>query len=87
MKQLLFLYLSFLLWPTTSVAQSLDSSYTDSLRVVHLLSEAAKLPSDTNLILWFARKFVGQPYVAKTLEVTKKKSSSSTCANSTVPLT
>lgn len=73
MKQLLFLYLSFLLWPTTSVAQSLDSSYTDSLRVVHLLSEAAKLPSDTNLILWFARKFVGQPYVAKTLEVNQEE--------------
>lgn len=40
----------------------------DSIRVVSLLKEAGTLDKNENLILFFARKFIGIPYVAKTLE-------------------
>ena len=68
MKHLLALCFSLLI-PTSIIAQSQKTYHPDSLRVVNLLNEAGNQPSDTNLILWFARKFVGQPYVGKTLEV------------------
>ena len=40
----------------------------DSSRIASLLSEASKLPVTTNLTMFFARKFIGIPYVGKTLE-------------------
>ena len=40
----------------------------DSVTVCQLLSEARKLPANTNLPLFFAKKFIGRPYVASTLE-------------------
>ncbi len=40
----------------------------DSIKVVSLLQEAQKLDKSENLILHFARKFIGIPYVAQTLE-------------------
>ena len=68
MKYLFFFCLSFLV-PCSSMAQDSEPAHADSMRIVSLLTEAASQPSGTNLILWFARKFVGQPYVGKTLEV------------------
>jgi hypothetical protein len=41
----------------------------DSMLVASLLSEARSLPRTTNFPLHFARKFIGRPYVAHTLEV------------------
>ena len=40
----------------------------DSITVCQLLAEARKLPATTNLPLFFAKKFIGRPYVASTLE-------------------
>lgn len=41
----------------------------DSVTVMSLLDEAAAQPEGTNYMLFFARKLVGLPYVAHTLEV------------------
>lgn len=41
----------------------------DSICVTKLLAEARSLPPSTNMPLHFARKFIGIPYVAHTLEV------------------
>ena len=40
----------------------------DSITVCRLLGEARQLPASENLPLFFARKFIGRPYVAHTLE-------------------
>jgi len=40
----------------------------DSLRVEELLRQAALQPRGTNMVLFFARQFVGTPYVGGTLE-------------------
>jgi hypothetical protein len=45
------------------------SAATDSTFVVTVLAEARCLPRTTNFPLHFARKFIGRPYVAHTLEV------------------
>lgn len=45
----------------------------DSLKVVDLLDEARRQPEGTNWTLFFARKFVGTPYVASTLEVNREE--------------
>jgi len=41
----------------------------DSLAIVKMLAEARSLPRPVNFPLHFARKFIGRPYVAHTLEV------------------
>ena len=41
----------------------------DTAKITKLLSEASELPKGENLPLFFARKFLGIPYVAYTLEV------------------
>lgn len=41
----------------------------DSATICQLLEEARCKPSKTNLPLFFARKFIGVPYVAHTLEI------------------
>ena len=40
----------------------------DSVTVCQLLAEAKKQPASTNLPLFFAKQFIGRPYVASTLE-------------------
>lgn len=40
----------------------------DSIRIECIAAEAFKQPKDTNLVLFIARKFLGIPYVAQTLE-------------------
>ena len=40
----------------------------DSITICQLLAEARKQPASTNLPLFFAKKFIGRPYVASTLE-------------------
>ena len=42
---------------------------SDSLTICQLLDEAHGLPRTTNIPLFFAKKFLGIPYVAHTLEV------------------
>lgn len=41
----------------------------DSTFIVGLLDKASRLPASDNLQLFFAREFIGRPYVAHTLEV------------------
>lgn len=40
----------------------------DSVTICRLLSEVRRQPANTNIPLFFARKFIGIPYVAHTLE-------------------
>lgn len=49
---------------------TLSPSYqrSDSVTICRLLAEARQLPETANLPLFFARKFLGRPYVAHTLE-------------------
>ena len=49
--------------------QAAAPSDPDAQKIGSLLMEATKLPKDTNIPLFFARKFIGIPYVAHTLEV------------------
>lgn len=48
-------------------------SAADSIKVEALLNEARSLDKQTNLVLFFARKLLGIPYVAHTLEVNKEE--------------
>ena len=48
------------LWPVYQKA--------DSITICRLLSEARRQPAETNIPLFFARQFLGIPYVAHTLE-------------------
>jgi hypothetical protein len=58
-----------LLWPLTlSARQQVKELVTDSITVCQLLREASQLPVSANLPLFFAKKFIGRPYVAATLE-------------------
>ncbi len=53
----------------TCSMQAAAPSDPDAQKIGSLLMEATKLPKDTNIPLFFARKFIGIPYVAHTLEV------------------
>ena len=50
-----------------------DNADTDSLNVTGWLAEARLMPSSTCYPVFFARKFLGVPYVAHTLEVNDKE--------------
>ena len=50
-----------------------DNADTDSLNVTGWLAEARLMPSPTYYPVFFARKFLGVPYVAHTLEVNDKE--------------
>lgn len=45
----------------------------DSVKIEQLLNEAKDMPKDINPVLYFARKFIGVPYVAHTLETEGKE--------------
>ena len=59
----------------TMMAQGrqLDAATADSIKICTLLKNASQQPADTNLPLFFARGFIGKPYVAHTLEVGDKE--------------
>ena len=67
MKRIL-LYIIGVMTVLTAAAQE-HYAKADSMLVASLLSEARSLPRTTNFPLHFARKFIGRPYVAHTLEV------------------
>jgi hypothetical protein len=69
MKKFLFLIVIVVSFQAVA-AQSLGPLYTkkDSARIVALLNEARRLPAKTNDVLFFAKKFIGVPYGAATLE-------------------
>ena len=47
---------------------------TDSLAIVEMLQQANELPQDTNQIMFFAKKYIGLPYVGYTLDQNKEES-------------
>ena len=71
MRNLLIIIL-FLLSCVNIVSARQDND-TDSLNVVRWLGEARLLPSTTCYPVFFAKKFLGVPYVAHTLEVNDKE--------------
>ena len=54
---------------TEAEVPSRTTADPDEMKISQLLSEASQLPANENLSLFFARKFIGIPYVAHTLEV------------------
>lgn len=55
---------------TSSDGQSVVyATEADSIFIESILDEAAQQPRTTNFPLFFARKFIGRPYVAHTLEL------------------
>ena len=63
--------LLFIIGIMLSASTGAQPHYTkaDSTLVTKLLTEARSLPPTTNMPLYFARKFIGIPYVGHTLEV------------------
>lgn len=66
--------LLFALWLIPAAAAVADKEAVtyqkkDSVTVCRLLAASRQLPRGTNLQLFFARKFLGLPYVAHTLEI------------------
>ena len=55
--------------PSDATYEAAAPSDPDAQKIGSLLMEASKLTKDTNIPLFFARKFIGVPYVAHTLEV------------------
>ena len=53
--------------------RQLDAETADSVKICTLLKNASQQPANTNLPLFFARSFIGKPYVAHTLEVGDKE--------------
>jgi len=45
----------------------------DSANIIKFLSQASELPAGTNVPMFFARKFLGKPYVAHTLDQNKEE--------------
>lgn len=66
MRRLLIIIIGMLTWLKAD-AQTVEPG--DTQLVVQLLAEARQMPRTTNFPLYFARKFLGRPYVAHTLEV------------------
>ena len=63
-----YIFVLGVVWSLTTFAQEIYTE-ADSLFVTEVLTEARSLPRTTDFPLHFARKFLGRPYVAHTLEV------------------
>lgn len=72
MKQIITLIIALWLLPQSISAKdcaSVCAMHSDSVTICQLLEEARLQPRTINFPLFFARKFIGVPYVAHTLEV------------------
>lgn len=65
--------LSLMISPQSAEAQNVDYWRSDSVKVVRLLRQAPMKESMGDQIIYFARKLLGLPYVAKTLEKNKEE--------------
>lgn len=70
MKKTTLLLLSIFTITTTGAFCRVLYTQEDSLKITQLLELGRRQPKDTNMTLFYARQFLGVPYVAKTLEVT-----------------
>ena len=73
MRRLVTLFIIGIMTAATAVAdnttqRAVAANDDDSIFVAEALMEARLLPRTTNFPLHFARKFLGRPYVAYTLE-------------------
>lgn len=64
---LIFFAFSF----TCASAYEVQYDKADSLKVMELLDGARRQPQGTNIVIYFARRLKGLPYVAHTLEVNR----------------
>lgn len=72
MRHLLILIIALWLLPMSGSAKEfagVSAQPKDSILICQLLDEARLQPRTTNFPLFFARKFLGVPYVAHTLEI------------------
>lgn len=72
MRHIFTLLFAFWLIPAAAVGadkEAVTYQKKDSVTVCRLLAASRQLPRGTNLQLFFARKFLGLPYVAHTLEI------------------
>ena len=72
MRHIFTLLFAFWLIPVTAVGadkEVVTYQKKDSVTVCRLLAASRQLPRGTNLQLFFARKFLGLPYVTHTLEI------------------
>lgn len=70
MKRLTILIIGLVaMYTATQAMGKCHYERTDSVFIVQLLDEASRQPRTVNFPLFFARKFLGRPYVAHTLEV------------------
>ena len=72
MRHIFILLFAFWLIPAAAVGadkEAVTYQKKDSVTVCRLLAASRQLPRGTNLQLFFARKFLGLPYVAHTLEI------------------
>ena len=68
MKKGVVLVICLLLNAIVSQAREIVSETADSITIVSILSEASRQPRTVCFPLFFARHFLGRPYVANTLE-------------------
>ena len=74
MKAKLIALIAFLLSFAAVKANALTATCnTDSAVIMRIMHDAAKQPQSNNLILFIARKLIGTPYVAKTLDRNTKE--------------
>ena len=72
MRHIFTLLFAFWLIPAAAAGadkEAVTYQKKDSVTVCRLLAASRQLPRGTNLQLFFARKFLGLPYVAHTLEI------------------
>ncbi len=62
-----------LLVGAVGISDRVSYQRSDSMTICSLLAEAKRMPASTNFPLFFARKFLGLPYVAYTLESSGKE--------------
>ncbi len=62
-----------LLVRAVGISDRVSYQRSDSITICSLLAEAKRMPASTNFPLFFARKFLGLPYVAYTLESSGKE--------------
>ncbi len=74
MKQFILATFIFI-FAAKAAAQGLKPLYekSDSIKVEDLLREGKRQAADTNLPLFYAKKFIGIPYVSATLEVSERE--------------
>ena len=73
MKKILSLIFVLICCVGASAQNDIIYSKNDSIKIERLLRDAEKMPADINPVLYFARKFIGVPYVAHTLETKGKE--------------